>query len=478
MRLVDCRSLFHGFLVLIFLTTSLGMHAQVWTRAQGFGGPGADAGASIKVSSNGTQYVTGYFSDSMTIDGKTLVSAGDTDIFLAKGVDWAVQIGGAAHDEGTDVAVDSVGNIYLTGWFTDSATFYSTSGNPTTVSGSGSTIFLAKYNSAGVLAWVQTGIDSFGGINRGHGLAVSESSVYLTGMSQGSTVFTSSNGNSTTVLGPDTWHELLVRYDPSGNVQWGEGNEATANSIPHKVAVDAAGSAYVVGWFEGQVTFHSMDGNDVTVTGLSQPIQTAPDYPDDAFVAKYDLNGNVKWVNDIGGYKAILNDVTVGSNGQISVTGFIGNIAGTSQQQETVVLSQPPGITINLGSGHLTSPYNRDVVVATYNASGVALGALRIGGPGNEEGGSLVSSGSNLYVSGMSEVTGDLFIMKLTGGVAQWTEQGGPISAQPETLPRIALTPRNNIAATGAFMGSAKFGSFTLTSNGDSDAFVSTLSVP
>src|SRR5438477_12629654 len=93
----------------------------------------------------------------------------------------------------------------------------------------------------------------------------------------------------------------LVKYDPNGNFQWGEWNQANPNSVGQDVAVDSSGSAYVTGWFESSATFHSADGKDVTITGLSGPVQTAPDYPDDAFVVKYDSNGNVKWVNDIGG---------------------------------------------------------------------------------------------------------------------------------------------------------------------------------
>src|SRR5229473_1186910 len=119
-------------------------YAQVWTRAASFGGVGSDAGVAVKVSPNGDRYLTGYFSD--------------TDIFLAKFGRWVIQVGGASHEEPTDIALDDAGNVYLTGWFTDSATFHSTNGSVVTASGNSETIFLAKYSSSGVLAWVETGV--------------------------------------------------------------------------------------------------------------------------------------------------------------------------------------------------------------------------------------------------------------------------------------------------------------------------------
>jgi hypothetical protein len=411
------------------------------------------------------------------------VSAGDTDIFLAKFNQWVVAIGGSGHDEGTDIAFDGAGNVFLTGWFTNSATFHSTDGSAVTVSGNGNgeTIFLAKYSAAGVLAWVQKGTDGFVSVNRGQGVAVDAASgaAYLTGISQGSTTFSSSNGTSNDVPGPGSWHMYLVKYDADGNFQWGGWNEANVNSIPHKVAVDADGSAYVTGWFEGGATFHGVDGNDPTVTGLSEPIQTPPDYPDDSFVVKYDRDGNVKWVNDIGGYKAIMNDITVSDSGTISVTGFIGNINGTAQQQVTLLSSQPPGTTISVGGGTYTSPYNRDILVANYDASGVALSAARIGSADNEEAGGTVASGGDVYVSGWLEGTGNLFVAKVTDGALDWMKRdGGPVTGGLETLPRISLIPDGEAVVTGEFLNTANFGAFTLNSQGAEDGFLAKLRVP
>jgi len=149
------------------------VQAQVWANhARSVGGIGPDYGAAYKANAAGERYMTGYFSDSVTISGRVLTSLGDADIFLAKEGTWVVQVGGTGVDEGTDIAFDAAGNIYLSGWFTDSARFSSTDRHGITVKGLSETIFLAKYSKSGVLQWVQTGIDDLGGISRGHGVAV------------------------------------------------------------------------------------------------------------------------------------------------------------------------------------------------------------------------------------------------------------------------------------------------------------------
>ena len=216
MRAATLKDLGVNCLVIVVFCgiSSVVSSAQVWNRAARFGGVSSDAGMALKVTPAGDRFLTGNFSSSMKIGQKTLTSAGDTDIFLARYGQWVVAIGGAEHDEATDIAIDSSGNVYATGWFTDSATFHSMDGTAKSVAGSNATIFLAKYSGAGVLLWVQTGEAGFVSINRGQGVAIDAGSgaAYLTGISQGSTVFSSADGNSGVVPGGGSWH-MMVRIE-------------------------------------------------------------------------------------------------------------------------------------------------------------------------------------------------------------------------------------------------------------------------
>jgi len=225
----------------ILLSMQLYAHSSpAWTAAASFGGSGSDIGQAVKVDRDGNRYVTGAFSTTayfpvragaeMDDDdraaqrasaGRALTSEGGTDVFLAKydrlgKLIWLIQAGGSEDDQGFDIGFDAAGNVYVTGVFTDSATFGGLKGTEKTVTGVGQTIFLAKYRPSGVLSWIQTGTATFDSANSGFGVAVEPvaGSVFVTGISQGNTTFSSSNGTTHSVAGPDTWHMVLVNSTP------------------------------------------------------------------------------------------------------------------------------------------------------------------------------------------------------------------------------------------------------------------------
>ena len=128
----------------------------------------------IVTDSSGNVYIVGKYSGAV---GATLYNAdgnpssvtlpltsGDTVPFIAKynssgQAQWALRVGGDSFNSfGSSVAIDTSGNVYFSGGYTDSPLqFYDTSGNvlaTPSLANSGSTdYFLAKYNSSGVLSW-------------------------------------------------------------------------------------------------------------------------------------------------------------------------------------------------------------------------------------------------------------------------------------------------------------------------------------
>jgi hypothetical protein len=480
-----------ALLLFCLITTAVHAESPSWVRATSFGGSGQDFAWAIKVGPDNDQYVTGSFSSTAKFAHTTLVSAGSTDIFLAKygrsgELDWIVQAGGPDVDSGQGLDFDRVGNIYLTGSFTNSATFGSTNGVTKTVTGPGVTIFLAKYRASGSLVWVQTGVAPFVvEQNTGIGVAVDADAgtVYMAGSSQESTTFSSADGTVNTVPGAGTWHMFLAKYDTSGNFQWGQTNAANPNSLSYGIAVDAKDNAYVTGWLEGETTFSSNDGNDISVTGFS-PAQTTGDFPNDAFLAKYDRSGNVKWVNHIGGYKGVGSALAVSPTGDVSLVGFIGNINfGSPGEAETIATSQPPKANINLGGGDFTNPYNQDVFIATYNASGVLRKVLRRGGSGDEVATALAyDHRGNLYVTELDLGANNqptLFVRKYSDGRLRWKKEA--VNAGIWTPNNTAISPavsvdhEGRIFVTGGYQGTASFGGTKLHSVGSSDIFVAEL---
>jgi hypothetical protein len=277
---------------------------------------------------------------------------------------------------------------------------------------------------------------------------------------------------------------FLVKYDTSGNFQWGQTNQASLNSFSNSVAVDTKHNAYVTGWLEATTTFTSNDGNDITVTGFSSPVQTSPDFPGDAFLARYDRNGNVKWVNHIGGYKGMGSAVAVSPTGDVSIVGFVGNINfGSPAEAETIATSQPPGTNLNLGGGDFTNPFNRDALIATYDAAGVLRRTLRRDGSEDEVATALVYDlNGDLYVTevilGLNSQP-NLFVRKYSGRSLLWKKEAvnaGIWNGNDTVIsPAVSVDTNGRIFVTGGYQGTASFGGIKLHSVGSSDIFVAEL---
>jgi Beta-propeller repeat len=498
------RFLFLSLFVFFSFASQFGA-AQVtppplWLSATSFGGTGADMGASVKTDSSDNHYFCGYFSSTANFTTKMVTSVGAKDIYVAAtgaagNLSWLIQTGGPGDDVCTSIDLDSKRNVYVTGYFTDRATFGSSDGKGTVVTGLGESLFVAKYSSSGVLMWVNKGTATSAGLmNRGHGIAVEPKTetVYVAGFGQTDITLSSSDSVSYFVPGAWTWHMLLLKYDSAGNFKWADVNQADPNSVADGLAVDADSNVYVTGWMESTTTFASRDGRAQTIQGFSEPVQSYPDYPGDAFLCKYDRDGYLKWVNHIGGYKGNGRSVATSSNGNVTVTGLIGNIGYGSPQQAVTVATSQGEATKSLGTGHHTDPYNADVFIATYDRNGVLLRARRVGDIGHDVGTSVAYFGSDLHVAGTFEGTlsadgkpllarqdHGIFVLKYGIAGVDWA-QTAAVAAGPDTEvnPRISLSPTESVYVSGTFMGTASFGGKALQSSGAEDIFFASIAAP
>ena len=112
-----------------------------WTNLLGTAGMEDRAGVAVDSSNN--IYMTGNVNGGL--DGNT--SSGGSDIYLVKynssGVkQWTKQLGTSSSEEGVKVAVDSLDNIYVTG--------YTSGGLDGNTNAGGVDLFVVKYNSDGV----------------------------------------------------------------------------------------------------------------------------------------------------------------------------------------------------------------------------------------------------------------------------------------------------------------------------------------
>ncbi len=117
-----------------------------WLWAKKAGGSSYDYGNDIAVDNSGNSYVTGEFWGTVGFGNTTLTSSGLYDIFMVKldssgNWNWAKQAGGLSGDQGNGIAVDNIGNSYVTGSFYAFASFGSTALN----SSGEADIFVVKY---------------------------------------------------------------------------------------------------------------------------------------------------------------------------------------------------------------------------------------------------------------------------------------------------------------------------------------------
>jgi hypothetical protein len=121
-----------------------------------FGGGSDQNVNAVAVDPSGNVIITGDFYSTVDFGGGALTSTGRRDIFVAKfGPDgahlWSKRFGnGIDQDQyGKAVAVDALGNVIVTGWFSGSANF----GGSTLISAGSYDIFVAEFGSDGAHLW-------------------------------------------------------------------------------------------------------------------------------------------------------------------------------------------------------------------------------------------------------------------------------------------------------------------------------------
>ncbi len=413
---------------IIALTATVSLHAQepTWQWVKSGGGSSSDAGTSTVVDASGNIFVSARFAGTSLFGSNLLTSAGQSDVMVARynsngAILWAVRGGGIGNDEPNAIAADGAGNVYVTGFFTGTATF----GGVTLNSGGGKDMFVVKYNGAlGTVVWAKRG--GMNGDESGGGVAVDPSgNVYIvgsytdstkfgslakltgagssdayfvqynaTGVEQwsksiGSSGFDSGNDiaadasgiyltgafNNTVIIGTDTLPSnggadiYIAKYNASGTVQWAKRGGGTNGDTPSAIVLDTMGNVLIAGSYSGKTYFGS---DSVTAVGNS-----------DVLIAKYNSGGSLQWLRSGGGTDNDLGqDIATDATGNVYITGFF-------------------GATANFGSRSVTSAGKADVFVAKYNSSGAVQWLQKAGGEDNDYPYSIgVDNSKNSYVTG------------------------------------------------------------------------------
>ncbi len=400
---------------------------QQWVARYDGGEKGYDYATGIAIDTSGNVYVTGYSYHSGVYELATVK-------YDSSGVQkWVSRYGNTGvHYHATAIALDSSGNVYVTG----NETGFHTTNDFVTV----------KYNSAGVQQWVARGPEV--SYNTTTTLAMDASAnIYVTGYSYETGY-------------PDF---VTVKYDSAGNQEWiarynGPGG---SSNYPSGIALDQSGNVYVVGsvYSSGKYTYATLKysssgvqewvarydgiGNDnhsinivmdasanIYVTGYGWNANGSYDYE----TVKYDSSGLRRWVALYDGPKGSLDYPTA------AALDDSGNVYITGQSYASA-------------TGH-------DFATVKYSSAGELLWAVRYDGPGNDDDATAIAVdySGNVYVTGSSSNAwgwSDYVTVKYnSSGVQQWVALYDGDGMEFSFAESITLDETGNVYVTGSSLGS------------------------
>lgn len=252
----------------------------------------------INSDNDGNIYATGNFNNTADFNPSSntanLTSSGGSDIALAKyssngNYIWAFKIGGTNNDYVNDIALDSLDNIYITGYYNGTVDFDPSTNTLNLVSNGGADIFVSKFDSSANLSFATSYGSS--GDDAGYGLTVDRNNnIYFTGMFYLTVDFDPGNGvaNITSNGNADIF---IAKIDSVGNYAWA--NNISGNGfleIGYSITTDFANNVYLTGMFDGTTDFDPSTGTASIIAKGNG----------DIFIAKYDTAGNYVWAKGIG----------------------------------------------------------------------------------------------------------------------------------------------------------------------------------
>jgi hypothetical protein len=411
---------------------------------------------------SGNSYVLFQYSEAVTFGSVTLQPLGANDIgvvkFNSEGVaQWAANAGSAGNDRGNALAASASGEVYVTGYITGNAAFGIFPPLQANHSDGSTEFFVGKISANGQWLWV-----------RGQqGLAISEGkdiTVDPTGnVVVGGNFFGADLALEGEVLSTLDQLPFVAKYASSGQIQWAYSPQTDWGATLAALACGSGGEIYFCGSFgTSEVPFVELTAGDITLTntGDSENGITAADL----YILSLNADGVPQWAKNAGAlyYECYASDITVGSDGQVYVSGFY---------QDS--LSNYEGVLFEALGG--TEDY--DSFLGAVSSSGEWLWLQQLGTASYDLGQTRLASSPNgvpyLSISGLDgseytlgatpftpEVGNTSLLARInTDGSFLWTFSTNDIYG-------FCASAENQFRITGEFAGSASFGDISLNATG------------
>lgn len=261
--------------------------------------------------------------------------------------DGAGQFGGPGTQWGYAVAADGSGAAYLAGHFQNAVDFDPGAGTEERSSAGADDVYIVKLAADGAFDWAVT----FGGAasDYAYDAAFHDGSLYVTGKFQGA--FDFDPGPDEVILDSGSAPAIfVVRLSSDGEVDWALALPGT--EFDRSAIAAGGGHIYVAGAYRDTADFGAA-------------VHTSAGFTD-VYIARIGVNGQVDWVESVGGTGADKpGAVAIDAEGGPVVTGHF---------FETVDFDSGPG------NAALASAGDQDVFVLTLDGEGGFVDAFAFGG--------------------------------------------------------------------------------------------------
>lgn len=413
----------------------------IWSKI--FGDVSGQGASAAGVDATGNVYVLGRFAGTIDLGGGPLISAGESDVFVAKfdplgGHVWSKRFGNASNQVFNDLAVAPNGESVIS-----VVSFGSGGHSIVKLDAAGNTIFSKPIGDATDGSEAKVAIDSSGNV------AIA-------------TQFTGCFDTSCNLQSAGGADGYIARYAANGQLSWAVAIDGPDDDSATGVAFDAAGNLLVSGGFTGTINLGSTAATALTSVGAS-----------DMLVAKFDAAGGHAWSRRFGGatfagiYASGGSPIAVDAAGGVVVAGYFN---GAFEFDGQPIASQG-------GPG--------DGVLFSLTSGGVPAWAVGFGGTGRDGADGLaIDTNGDIVMSGISDgplVLGgevlpafggnDLLLVKWSAtGSHLWSRRFG--NGEAQYAGGVATGPANEIILVGNSPGSIDLGLGPLVAAGDSDALI------
>jgi hypothetical protein len=333
---------------------------------------------------------------SSVITYNAMSQIGGQDVFIAKyGISgeilWYTAAGSSGTDSGVDVATSSTGNVYVTGTYNGTMNLYNSSNTfasnlalvNTTQCG-----FLMKYDPFGFVQNTNRSGSNVAAASSSitvTAISISQSNIYITGYMSGLSNFYTPDGVLGSAQLTTTQDVFTAKYSKTGNVYWVSKMSSIGVDSGVGVATDPTGNVYVNGTYTGPLTIYNSTGS--AFSNILPQVGGS-----DAFLVKYNTNGNVIWA----AYQA-----STGTDGGSCIgTDPSGNVYTVGYYTGTMNIYSSSNVSFSNTFAQINA--NQCVFLAKYSPNGQVLWGAR---SGTSTGASTMSrlfveSSGNVYVTG------------------------------------------------------------------------------